>query len=325
MGYRNARFGRIECHEAICAWGRELLLQAADLAREHGFEVAHGIVDSLWLCPTRDDADAERFSKEASQRIGIPFGVEGWYDWVVFLPTRASARGEGGMGDVGALNRFYGCFRERPRKRVRSQAGQKADHLDGGRVKVRGIEMRQRSCCGVVRRAQEDFLLEAAKARDPAEFRDRLPAALRAGTRVLRDLEAGRVPLRDLLIANAVSQEEESYRANTLARAALIGLKAAGVRVPPGDSVAYVVTDAKATRPRSRVVEARLLRGDERADAAHYAKLVLRSLESCALPFGWTLERIALVAEGHTQLRLDDVAAQGARRSARAAPEACSV
>ena len=27
-GYKNARFGRIECHEAICAWSREILLQA---------------------------------------------------------------------------------------------------------------------------------------------------------------------------------------------------------------------------------------------------------------------------------------------------------
>ena len=24
-GYRNARFGRIECHESICAWAREIL------------------------------------------------------------------------------------------------------------------------------------------------------------------------------------------------------------------------------------------------------------------------------------------------------------
>ena len=48
-GYKNARFGRIECHEAINAYGRELMLQASEIAEAHGFEILHGIVDSLWL------------------------------------------------------------------------------------------------------------------------------------------------------------------------------------------------------------------------------------------------------------------------------------
>lgn len=302
MGYRNARFGRIECHETICAWGRELLLQAADLARGHGFEVVHGIVDSVWLRPTRPDASAEALAQEATERIGIPLSLEGWYDWVVFLPTRASARE--GWGDVGALNRFYGAFRERPTKKARSQAGQKPDHLDGGRVKVRGVELRQRSTPRVVRRAQEAFLLEAAKAKDAPQFLARLPQALRAARPALQELAEGRVPLDDLVVLNMVAKEEREYRANTLARCALLGLKAAGVRVPPGDSVAYVVTDAQAARPRQRVVEVRLLKGDERYDAAHYAKLVLRGLESCTLPFGWDAGRISALLARQEQAAL---------------------
>ncbi|MCA1812555.1 MAG: hypothetical protein LC624_01230, partial [Halobacteriales archaeon] len=304
MGYRNARFGRIECHEAICAWGRELLLSAAELAREHGFEVVHGIVDSVWLSPTRPGADAEAFARAAGERIGIPLGLEGWYDWIVFLPTREAARHG---SDAGALNRFYGAFRERPSKKARSNSGQRADHLDGGRIKVRGIEMRQRSSCGVVRRAQERFLLEAGKARNQEQFLERLPDALRAVRPVLRELREGSVPARDLLILNMVGQEVERYRSNTLARCALLGLKAAGVRVPPGDSVAYVVTDAQATRPRERCVEARLLKGDEAYDPAHYAKLVLRGVESMTLPFGWTMERLTPFLAG----------------AARAPPSAC--
>jgi DNA polymerase elongation subunit (family B) len=301
MGYRNARFGRIECHEAICAWGRELLITTSEIARAHGFEVVHGIVDSVWLTPTRADADAEAFAAATSERIGIPLGLEGWYDWIVFLPTRASVQAQ---GDAGALNRFYGAFRETPTKKVRSNSGQRVDYIEGGRVKVRGVELRQRSAPRVVRQAQESFLLEVAKATSPAEFRQRLPGALRAAKPVLDALAAGRVSLQDLLVLNMVAQEEEQYRANTLARCALIGLKAAGVRVPPGDSVRYVVLDAEARRPRERALDARLLRGDERYDAAHYAKLVLRSLESCALPFGWTAERIGQQLEGKVQADL---------------------
>ena len=32
-GYRNARFGRIECHESICAWSRDILLESREWPR----------------------------------------------------------------------------------------------------------------------------------------------------------------------------------------------------------------------------------------------------------------------------------------------------
>ena len=49
LGYRNARFGRIEAHEAVTAFGRESLLQAKEICEEEGFELLHAITDSLWI------------------------------------------------------------------------------------------------------------------------------------------------------------------------------------------------------------------------------------------------------------------------------------
>lgn len=49
MGFNKARFGRIECHESITAYGREILLRTIELADDMGFEILHGIVDSLWV------------------------------------------------------------------------------------------------------------------------------------------------------------------------------------------------------------------------------------------------------------------------------------
>ncbi|MCX6688862.1 MAG: type B DNA-directed DNA polymerase [Methanoregula sp.] len=46
-GYKNAKFGRIEVHEAITARSREILLQTKHLAEDSGFSVIHGIVDCL--------------------------------------------------------------------------------------------------------------------------------------------------------------------------------------------------------------------------------------------------------------------------------------
>jgi DNA polymerase elongation subunit (family B) len=45
-GYRNARYGRIECHESITAFSRDILLTASEVAQQAGYEVLHGIVDS---------------------------------------------------------------------------------------------------------------------------------------------------------------------------------------------------------------------------------------------------------------------------------------
>ena len=55
-GYRNAKFGRIEVHEAITGKSRDILLQTKDIAEEMGFTVLHGIVDCLWVQGSPVDA-----------------------------------------------------------------------------------------------------------------------------------------------------------------------------------------------------------------------------------------------------------------------------
>src|SRR4029077_14103169 len=63
QGYKNARFGRIECHEAINAYAREVLATLMARAERAGYRVVHGIVDSLWLTPIdrARSPDAEAF------------------------------------------------------------------------------------------------------------------------------------------------------------------------------------------------------------------------------------------------------------------------
>ncbi len=51
QGFSNAKFGRIECHEAINAYAREILLETKAVLEEHGWQIVHGIVDSVWVTP----------------------------------------------------------------------------------------------------------------------------------------------------------------------------------------------------------------------------------------------------------------------------------
>jgi len=60
LGYKNARFGRIEAHEAVTAYGRECLLRAKEAAEDLGGTVLHMYVDGLWV--KKDGARTPRIS-----------------------------------------------------------------------------------------------------------------------------------------------------------------------------------------------------------------------------------------------------------------------
>lgn len=49
LGFKNARFGKIESHECVTAWGREVLLRAKDVVERRGFHLLHALVDALWV------------------------------------------------------------------------------------------------------------------------------------------------------------------------------------------------------------------------------------------------------------------------------------
>ena len=98
-GYRNARFGRIEAHEAICAWARELLLQTIDCAQERGWEVLHAIVDSIWIRDREGRSLEEQhqsamdLSNHVHKMTGIPLEYEATYRCIAFLPSRMHSGG----------------------------------------------------------------------------------------------------------------------------------------------------------------------------------------------------------------------------------------
>ncbi|HET6403511.1 MAG TPA: DNA polymerase domain-containing protein [Candidatus Thermoplasmatota archaeon] len=309
QGYKNAKFGRIECHEAIGAWGRDILLRTTEIAREHGFERVHGIVDALWLARAPDAPDlpsaqiAQDISRAVTDEIGIKFEYEGRYKWIVFLPNRRDVWSPHAPA-VGALNRYYGCFDARPDRPNRSQPGQPVDHLAHGTLKVRGVEYRQHSTPPLVQEAQTAYLETLAPANDRAEFVALLPQALDAARPILERLRRGEVPLERLVYTNSVGRTLEEYRANTFAHAAVKQLHHAGVRVEAGQSVRYVVRDSRDREHARRVVETRLMRGDETYDVEHYEALVLRSIASLALPFGWDEVRLAARYGGTTQRTL---------------------
>jgi DNA polymerase I len=119
MGYRNSKFGTIDGHIGVCAYGREALLKAAHIAESRGFVVLHGIVDSLWLKkPGASIQEYKDLCRVISREVGVQLNFEGRYKWIVFLPSKMHP-------NIGVLNRYYGV-------------------MENGKIKVRGIEVRKR-------------------------------------------------------------------------------------------------------------------------------------------------------------------------------------
>jgi DNA polymerase I len=252
QGYRNSKFGRIECHEAINAVARDVLLTAKEHAEGRGWRVVHGIVDSLWLTPVEPDhAPLSAVTDAVSAEIDIALEAEAEYDWVAFVPKRGS--------DAGALTKYVGKV-----------AG-------GEGYKIRGVEARQRSTPAFVADVQRDLLDVLDEHRAPEPVCEALRGAI-------ADLHAGRVEPEDLVITKRVSRRLAEYSQSTRTVAALRRYQLAEVERSPGQDVHFVVVDDGA-RGRERV----RLPFEEvgRYDADFYATLLVRACESVVSPLGW--------------------------------------
>jgi DNA polymerase elongation subunit (family B) len=264
-GYRNARYGRIECHESITAFSRDILLTASDVAQQAGYEVLHGIVDSLWVKGSPGAVRPFRLSRMISHRTGIRMDVEGHYRWIVFLPSKATG--------VGALTRYYGMFQD-------------------GIVKVRGVELRQHNTPVFLKNAQQGMLAVFKQARTAEEFHALIPDSLEALRRSAELLRDRAVCHKDLVVTTAVSRDIASYRVNTLVKSALLQLQDQGVHIEPGQSVRYIVTDECSRNYKRRVCLAEKGNGTEDIDMGYYLRQLAKCAESLLIPFGYTKEKL---------------------------------
>jgi DNA polymerase elongation subunit (family B) len=263
-GYKNARFGRIECHESINAYGRDILVRTMEIAEHYGYEVLHGIVDCLWLKPN-GYKDHESFCNHVSREIDIPLDLEGIYKWLVFLPNKTTG--------VGALNRYYGLFQD-------------------DTLKIRGIDLRKRDTPKLMKDAQADMLKALSKAGCSKEFIERLPECVGILKRYHDKIRDGDCALEDLVITKRISKTLEDYSQENDQVAALKQLKKRGFRVNPGEKIRFVICDSSTKDCTKRVKVAELLDGNEKYDAGKYIELLLRSGAGMLVPFGYDEEEL---------------------------------
>jgi len=267
LGYRNARFSKVDAHIAVCAFARDALLKTVRMAEERGFEVVHGIVDSLWLkkegmCP-REFVD---FCKDVSKEIGVQLNMEGRYRWIVFLPSRMHV-------DVPVLNRYYGVF-------------------ESGKIKVRGIEAVRRDTAPFIKRAQMDMIGILAKAWNAEAFVKRIPEAVDVLWGYAEKLRKRDVDVRDLIVSKQLSMHPDRYAHDVFQAVAAKQLMKEGIAVSGGQTVRYLITDAENRRANKRVKAAELVNTETRFDAEKYVDMLILAGANILSPFGYTEEAL---------------------------------
>jgi DNA polymerase-2 len=227
-GYKNARFGKIEAHEAINTVARETLLVAKEIAEDRGYEILHALVDSLYVRKTgATREDYEALNAEIAARTQLPLAIEALYRYVVFLPSRQFA-------DVPVPNRFFAV-------------------AEDGTLKVRGLELRRHDTPPLVARMQQEVLTILAEAHDFPGYLAKLEEAREILRRCEESVVDGSVAIEDLIVSKRLTREPREYsKANQTAIAAQ-QLFGSGVRLRPGQTVEYIITDSDNRVPNDRV------------------------------------------------------------------------
>ena len=264
LGYKNARFGRIESHEAVTAYGRECLLRAKEAAEDLGYTVLHMYVDGLWVKkPGINQTEQVRpLLDEITTRTGLPIALEGIYKWVTFLPSRLDER-------VPVANRYFGVFQS-------------------GKIKTRGIETRRHDTPPWIAQVQLEMIKRLAKV--PKALKSRslttaIPDLITFLRKQVDELRNGRIPLENLLVSQRLSREIEAYRTPSPACRAAMQLAAIGKPRRPGQRLRFWFVRGEA------VVHAwDLAVGVDTAviDTDRYITLLLRAASAILQPLGVT-------------------------------------
>jgi DNA polymerase-2 len=262
LGYRNARFGRIESHEAVTAFGREKLLRAKEICEAHGYELLHALTDSVWIRKSGlTDEALLALCDEITAATQVTMSLEGRYRWMVFLPSKVRAH-------LAVANRYFGVFWD-------------------GTLKARGLAYRRHDVPVFIQATQLAMLEVLAEAEHLAGYAARIPQALEVLRNTWEQLATGRIPPLQLLVSRTVGQELEDYRVENATTQALRQLRAVGIHLHPGERVRYLIRDARSPNKAERVRVFPRLAPDDGFDVRQYQAMLLDAALELLVSFGY--------------------------------------
>lgn len=261
LGYRNAKFGKLESHESVTAFGRNKLLSAKEISEDFGYEFLHGITDCIFL-RRRDGAEFSRNELNAvcshiTKETGINMRVEANFSWLVFPPSKSDQQ-------LPVMNRYFGKKSE-------------------GSVKFRGLAARRRDMPVFVRSAQIELLSVMENAFSINELKELHSKVDLLYEKFASELKLGNIEWQDLLIRKTAGKSLEEYEMDTGTSLSMQELQEYGIEIQAGEKVKYVVVSQKNKNKSLRYLseEKALAEQNKNAvfDLKHYEKLLMNAFE----------------------------------------------
>lgn len=230
LGYRNAKFGRLESHESVTSFGREKILKAKEIAENSGYQVLHAITDCIFIKkengydragePPKESKinpkqDLIVLAEEITRNTGIQMSIDGIFSWLIFFPSRTRK-------DTGVSTRYAGRY------------------IDGG-LKVRGIASRRKDTCEFIKEFQKEILSVMERCETVKYLNETHPVVHKIFRKYENYLFQSSVHWKDLLIRKTVTKSREDYSVQTGTSESAEQLAQMNIELSPGEKIRYLV------------------------------------------------------------------------------------
>jgi DNA polymerase elongation subunit (family B) len=267
LGYKNARFGRIEAHESVNAFSRETILCAKEIAESRGYHLLHAIIDCLWLKkPGASQQDYEELAQEISRRVGIDISLEGIYNWILFPASKTDPM-------ITTTNHYVGWYQH-------------------GEMKMRGIEARRRDTPKFVKTLQTAMLNKMAKAKSKEDVSALVPEVLEVARNYISLLQSGRANPMELVLRRHIMHEADEYVNNSISAVVSKMVEAMGVHLSAGESIEFIILDQSGRRKPEKAKPLALYAFEDGYDIKQYTEFALKAVETLLMPFGYDVNRL---------------------------------
>ncbi len=259
-GYKKARFNCIEVHEIITAYGRDILLTAAEIAEKMGFEVLHGIVDSLWV--KGPEKNISSLLKEVKEKTKLDLEREGRYEWIVFLQSKSEK--------IGALNHYYGVLE--------------------GELDVKGLYARRSDTPSFFKEVQMNILRNLKDIKEKREIKTKIDTIFELLRKKRNSIKNRDVDPKKLFFTRKCSKKAAEYDHINEMKSALIQYNDMGVQKIPGQKVKYILQNSKSRDPHEKVS----IKGKDPKgyDTEYYEDYLFRVAEEVLSAFGYDEKEI---------------------------------
>ncbi|MGD1044826.1 MAG: DNA polymerase domain-containing protein [Bacteroidota bacterium] len=267
LGYKNARFGRIEAHESVNAFSRDIILTAKEIAESRSYRLLHGIIDCIWLKKNgATQNDYEELAREISARVGIDISLEGIYNWILFPASKTDPM-------ITTANHYVGWYKY-------------------GDSKMRGIEVRRRDMPKLIKNMQKAMLEKMSIARNVEELSALVPELLEVAQGFISLLQSGRANPMELILKRYITHEADEYVNNSISAVVSKMVEEMGVHLSAGESIEFIIIDQSGKKKPEKAKPIALYAFEDGYDIEQYTELALRVVETLLLPVGYDIDRL---------------------------------